>query len=63
MWIDLDSALERLSYRDRSILIMWLNGWTHKEISERIGLERSTVTKIIGRSVHILSKFFTVEYE
>jgi len=61
--IDINEALKRLSDRDRRILLLWSAGWRHKEIAEMYGLERSTVTKIIQRAVHILSTFFTVVYE
>jgi len=63
MRIDMNAAMERLDTKHRSALILWLSGWTQKEIAARMNVHQSTVSRWIQQSVHILSTFFTVVYE
>jgi len=62
-YIDLYQGLKELPKRRRQALELWLSGWKQREIAELMDVHRSTISRWNQHSVHILSKFFTVEYE
>jgi len=61
--LDLESALRELNDRDRSIVILWAQGYTQQEIAKEYGVNQSTVGRWISDSLHILgdSKAFNDE--
>ena len=50
--IDLISALNRLSPRQRKVVILWAAGYTQQEIADEYGVHQSTVSRWISDSVH-----------
>lgn len=47
--LDLEAAMERLSERDRAICRMLGEGWAVRSIAEKLGCDRSTVSRAILR--------------
>ncbi len=43
-------ALEKLSARDRTVLIGWSEGWTHDELAALIGVRQSSVGNLLLRA-------------
>ncbi len=54
--IDLIAALNRLSPRQRKVLILWAAGYTQQEIATEYGVNQSAVSRWIADSVHILGE-------
>ena len=55
--LDLEMALSKLDERSRfCIEKYYFEGWTHQEIADALGLERSGVTKFIDRCASRLKK-------
>ena len=54
--IDLMNALNKLSPRQRKVLILWAAGYTHKEIAKEYGVHRTTVGRWISASLHLLGE-------
>ncbi len=52
--IDLIAALNRLSPRQRKVVILWAAGYTHKEIGKQLGISANTVQTHFHRGVVIL---------
>ena len=52
--IDLTNALNRLTPRQRKVLLLWAAGYTQQEIADEYGVHQSTVSRWISDSVHIL---------
>ena len=50
--IDLISALNRLSPRQRKVLILWAQGYTQQEIATKYKVNQSTVSRWISGCVH-----------
>lgn len=49
------AALERLSVRDRTILLMREEGFTHREIAEAVGTTTGSVGTLIARAIDKLA--------
>lgn len=49
-------ALARLSERQRQVLALWVDGWTHREIAEQLDLHRGTVHTHIARAKRQFAK-------
>jgi len=52
--IDLITALNKLTPRQRKVLILWAAGYTQQEIATEYGVNQSTVSRWLSDSVHIL---------
>jgi len=52
--IDLISALNQLSPRQRKVLILWAAGYTHKEIAKEYGLTRQRISQICAEAICLL---------
>ena len=50
--IDLIAALNRLSPRQRKVVLLWAAGYTQQEIATEYGVNQSTVSRWISRCVH-----------
>ena len=48
--------LARVSDRERTILLMWVEGFAHKEIAEVVGTTAGTIGPTIARALKKLSK-------
>jgi len=61
--IDLINALNRLTPRQRKVVLLWAAGYTQQEIADEYGVSQSTVSRWISDSLHILgdSKAFNDE--
>lgn len=49
-------ALAGLSERQRQVLALWVDGWTHREIAEQLDLHRGTVHTHIARAKRQFAK-------
>jgi len=61
--IDLIAALNRLSPRQRKVILLWAAGYTQQEIATEYGVNQSTVSRWIAGCVHILGELFHYIYE
>ena len=52
--IDLISALNQLTPRQRRVLVLWAAGYTHKEIAKEYGLTRQRISQICAESICLL---------
>ena len=52
--LDLISALNKLSPRQRKVVLLWAAGYTQQEIADEYGVHQSTVGRWISDSLHIL---------
>jgi len=52
--IDLMNALNKLSPRQRKVVILWAAGYTHKEIAKEYGLTRQRISQICAESICLL---------
>jgi len=52
--IDLISALNKLSPRQRKVLLLWAAGYTQQEIAKEYGVHRTTIGRWISDSLHLL---------
>ena len=52
--IDLISALNKLTPRQRRVLVLWAAGYTHKEIAKEYGLTRRRIGQICAESISLL---------
>jgi len=61
--IDLINALNKLTPRQRKVLILWAQGYTHKEIAKEYGLTRRRIGQICAEAISLLgaSKAFSSE--
>ena len=50
--IDLVSALNKLSPRQRKVVILWAQGYTQQEIADEYGVHQSTVSRWLFDSAH-----------
>ena len=50
--IDLVDALNRLSPRQRKVVILWAQGYTQQEIADEYGVNQSTASRWISGCVH-----------
>ncbi len=50
--IDLITALNRLTPRQRKVLVLWAAGYTQQEIATECGVSQSTVSRWLSDSVH-----------
>ena len=58
--IDLVSALNKLSPRQRKVVILWAQGYTQQEIADEYGVNQSTVGRWILDSVHKMGELLHV---
>lgn len=49
-------ALARVSERERTILLLWVEGFPHKEIAEAVGTTPGTISPTIARALKKLSQ-------
>jgi len=54
--IDLIAALNRLSPRQRRVILLWAAGYTQQEIADEYGVNQSTVSRWISGCVHIMGE-------
>ena len=54
--IDLISALNRLSPRQRKVVLLWAAGYTQQEIADEYKVNQSTVSRWISCCVHKMSE-------
>ena len=61
--IDLIAALNRLSPRQRKVVLLWAAGYTQQEIAKEYNVHRTTIGRWISNSLHLLgdSKAFNNE--
>ena len=52
--LDLISALNKLTPRQRKVLLLWAAGYTQQEIADEYKVNQSTVSRWISDSLHIL---------
>lgn len=57
--IDLITALNKLTPRQRKVLILWAAGYTQQEIATEYGVHRTTIGRWISDSVHVLGEIVT----
>jgi len=50
--LDLVSALNKLTPRQRKVLLLWAAGYTQQEIADEYGVNQSTVSRWISGCVH-----------
>ena len=48
--------LARVSEKERTILLMWMEGIAHKDIADAVGTTRGTIGPTIARALKKLSK-------
>jgi DNA-binding CsgD family transcriptional regulator len=46
--IDVERAMGRLSYREAAVLYLWVTGYTQAEIGEAMGVNQSTISRILA---------------
>ena len=46
--IDVERAIGRLSYREAAVLYLWVTGYTQEEIGEAMGVNQSTISRILA---------------
>jgi RNA polymerase sigma-70 factor (ECF subfamily) len=56
-------ALQQLPERDRTILLMREEGFTHKEIAEAVGTTTGSVGTLIARALNRLARELGMEEE
>ena len=49
--IDLISALNKLSPRQRKVVILWAQGYTQQEIADEYGVAQRTISRWLQKSV------------
>ncbi len=54
--IDLITALNRLTPRQRKVLVLWAAGYTQQEIATEYGVHRTTIGRWISDSLHLLGE-------
>ena len=54
--IDLISALNKLTPRQRKVLILWAAGYTQQEIANEYGVHQSTISRWLFDSSHIMGE-------
>ena len=55
--LDLMSALERLSLKNRQVITMQLEGFNYAEIASILGTSEQAVTKRVGRARQVLAQW------
>ena len=53
--IDLIDALNRLSPRQRKVVLLWAAGYTQQEIATEYGVNQSTISRWLFDCVHKMS--------
>ena len=46
--IDVERAIGRLSRREAAVLYLWVTGYTQAEIGEAMGVNQSTISRILA---------------
>jgi len=46
--IDVERAMGRLSRREAAVLYLWVTGYTQEEIGEALGVNQSTISRILA---------------
>ena len=54
--LDLISALNKLSPRQRKVLLLWADGYTQQEIATKYKVSQSTISRWISGCVHKMSE-------
>lgn len=54
--IDLITALNRLTPRQRKVLVLWAAGYTQQEIADEYGVNQSTVSRWLSDSVQYIRR-------
>jgi len=54
--LDLISALNKLTPRQRKVLLLWAAGYTQQKIATKYKVSQSTVSRWISDCVHILGE-------
>ena len=54
--IDLITALNRLSPRQRKVVLLWAAGYTQQEIADEYGVNQSTVSRWLSDSVQYIRR-------
>jgi len=55
--MDVECAMARLTPRQREVLLLTVMGWTQEEIGERLGIERSVVTRHLAAARRNLAAY------
>ena len=55
--VDVRRAVARLTARQREVLALTVAGWTQEEIGERLGIERSVVTRHLAAARRNLAAY------
>ena len=45
--LDLESALRELNDRDRSVVVLWAQGYTQQEIADEYGITQQAISLIV----------------
>ena len=61
--LDLIAALNRLSPRQRRVVLLWAAGYTQQEIADEYKVNQSTVSRWISDCVHIVGGFLPFNSE
>ena len=61
--IDLISALNKLSPRQRKVVILWAQGYTQQEIADEYGVTQRTISRWLQKSVSNLRQNFPFNSE
>jgi len=61
--IDLINALNKLTPRQRKVLILWAAGYTQQEIADEYGVALRTISRWIQRSVSKMGEFLPFNSE
>ena len=56
--IDLIAALNKLSPRQRKVVILWAQGYTQQEIAKEYGVAQRTISRWLQKSVSKMRPFF-----
>jgi len=54
--LDLLSALNKLSPRQRKVVLLWAAGYTQQEIATKYKVSQSTISRWISGCVHIMGE-------
>ena len=61
--IDLVSALNKLSPRQRKVVILWASGYTQQEIADEYGVTQRTISRWIQKSVSKMGELWAYVIE
>ena len=61
--IDLINALNRLSPRQRKVVLLWAQGYTQQEIADEYGVTQRTISRWIQKSVSKMGELWAYVIE